>query len=187
MKTKFFSIGWMALCVWSLILFSSCDDDWHNYIYDFAPVYMQVSLTDDAGHDLLDTTSVYAIDMESVRVCMHGYMSDDTLSIYGDSIGWLYYETAETAPTRAYMPIPKRPFLSHDESGYYICIGEFAGDGLGECTVIWNDSAEDVLSCESKVHYRSNGKVKDITRRFYLNGKFVKKTSDLVFRYKIVK
>ncbi|MBP5765096.1 MAG: hypothetical protein J6W47_08265 [Bacteroidales bacterium] len=192
MKTKLPLLTGSMLFLLGTGMFTSCDEDPVDIIYDFAPIVLQVSLSDQEGHNLLDSTSAYAIDLQKVQISMY----DQTFQLgLADSLFWQYVSVnapaanpSDVMQTRMYLAQPFQPFLRHDSVGWQIWIGEFDGaDAQNECTIRWNDRDEDRLSYKSTVHYKRNGELKSITRRYYLNGKEVAKTSDGWYHFHIVK
>ncbi len=184
MKTKQSKLKAFCTFLLSTSIFTACYENGEDIIYDFSPVVFQVYLHDEAGHDLLDSLSNYSISLDDVRVNMYEKCYP---IVPKDTIVWSFSaDDGQVSITRAYLPVPFVPYLTKDQSGYSIIIGEFAGDGNGSCTIQWNDKQTDELSYTTQIKYHSNGTLKNITRKSYLNDKQTLKTDSNILRYNII-
>ena len=159
MKTKAFYLFSLALI--SLTLFSCSDeDDYGNYIFDFAPYNIIVAVQDTAGNDLLASEQF-----------------NDTRFEYSGTI----YNIVDSLND---MNLQTRTFMEHyfyglrklmGQDGYYILsFGEFSGEEnvTDEQIIIhWGDGTTDNLSFSNYTKVKNKKAIVD--RTIKVNGKLV--------------
>lgn len=161
MKTK--ALYLFSLALISLTLFSCSDeDDYGNYIFDFAPYNIIVAVQDTAGNDLLASEQFNDTRFEYSGTIYNIVDSLNDMNLQTRTIDHYFYGL--------------RKLMCKD--GYYILsFGEFSGDEdvTDEQIIIhWGDGTTDNLSFSNYTKVKNKKAIVD--RTIKVNGKLVKDT-----------
>lgn len=156
MKAKHLLLAMIAtICSLSLCSCSNDDDDGNNYVFDAAPIYFEMQVTDASGASLLDPAANAK------------FINDTYISLNGED-----YPVVEIPESRAYSAVFYGLVLTENRNGEpCLFVGEF--DGLVNTddtsfTIHWGDGTTDVVSYSNKTTI--NGSDVNIDRHYYLNG-----------------
>ena len=158
MKTKAFYL--FSLVLISLTLFSCSDeDDYGNYIFDFAPYNIIVAVQDTAGNDLLASEQFNDTRFEYSGTIYNIVDSLNDMNLQTRTIDHYFYGLCKLM----------------GKDGYYILsFGEFSGDEnvTDEQIIIhWGDGTTDNLSFSNYTKVKNKKLIVD--RTIKVNGKLV--------------
>ena len=161
MKTKAFYLFSLALI--SLTLFSCSDeDDYGNYIFDFAPYNIIVAVQDTVGNDLLASEQFNDTKFEYSGTIYNIVDSLNDMNLQTRTMDHYFYGL--------------RKLMRQD--GYYILsFGEFSGDEnvTDEQIIIhWGDGTTDNLSFSNYTKVKNKEPIAD--RTIKVNGKLIEGT-----------
>ncbi len=167
------------LCLSALVLtiagLSSCSNEeigGSDVIWDITPLEFSVFITDNQGHDLLDSATQNNM-IKDITVIYQG----ETYPVQNERD--FYEKRSGGAKTRAILPIFKGLILcmhwSHKtltNDGYELRFGEFDGtESIDKREIVLNlpNGIQAKLAYRNIFKWKSNGEP-EINRQFYLNG-----------------
>ena len=138
------------------------DDPWADWIVEYYPFPIIVSVCDAEGNDLLDSASPNAINLEGIKMLYNG--EEYTLN-------------KEQSSTRAWPADFYGIKLEYNttKERYELWMGEFeGGDFYDNVDIIidWGDGSSDTITLYNKIVAPYDGDF-HIDQRFYLNGEQV--------------
>ena len=180
----------IILAALGVFLFAACDSEsGEDVIWDITPVGFQIFITDNDGHDLLDSTFQNNL-LKDITVSCNGETYpvttewDLSVAQYGKSLRRAYKPTFYGLILRQYW----LPYHITYES-FLLSFGEFDGEenvDKREITLNLPNQQPISLSYKNSFKWKSDGSPKKNTR-FYLNNKELKddagKSGSYHFRY----
>ena len=135
-----------------------------NWSQSFAPIELLVKIEDKAGNNLLDANFANHLDYDNISVSINGETYPiKTAADFGERI-----------PSTQNFVFSYYPTLVQYENEYALYLGQCDGSrycDLVTVTIDWGNDTQDTISFCNILTFEKNGKVTDVTRDFYLNGK----------------
>lgn len=180
--TKFKHIGWLCLSLLLGLSLTACDKsqakpDDDILIIDYYPIHLYIEVQNAAGEDLVNPKHPESIvgegqvayaEIEGKRFELVKEKGRYPRNGKDVRSSWEVF--------RAYLPLwwgftYNEPHK--ENTPWYLYIGEFDGgeDKVREIKLHWADGKTNTIKYSNKKHFKGSGKMPDIERHFYVDGK----------------